>query len=932
MEKDILYKALTRPPLVAGLPLQLVIFIIWITAMLCMFLTYYCVGFGVLLFIVCYILNRQDEMFFSVILKRSLTASGSVSLSLSKKTFGKKIDYVTAFNYRKLIVNDIRLTNFAQIEKHIPFSSHIDQNIIINKNGDMVAMWEVKGISFETRGDDELDIRKNELDNLIRSFSDRRVAIYVNVLKKDTDITIGGDFGKFWFAEENNNRYLNYLKKRENKETVIYVSLVMKAQNLQDNVDGFVTTMLSVLMRKNEINLEHKENALKNNLSNMHDLCNRFDRGLSEFGAKRLSLYENDGHVYSELVNVYNFILSGDYSPIIMEPTRISNLLATKNYIFGDQTVVSTVNDRSIYMKCIEIKTYSNETNQGVFDFLLTLPFDICISQSFSILSASDGVGLIKRRKRQFSSSKDDGVQQVKNLDKFVEDLASGNISVGEYHFNVFIRASNFDDVKIQSKEVIQALNNKGFIAQDSTTSLKPNFFAQLPSNFKYRTRVVEITSKNFSGTTGLHNFLSGKLKGNCWGDALTVFETRNNQPYYFNVHEENAFTDDLGKDLAGNFMIIGGTGSGKTVLASWILQQSMKFNSPSSFNQNILTESKQFKFIYFDKDTAVQMHILALGGKYITLRKGFKTNLNPFMLDNTAENINFLVSFVKLLCSMDGGPISVLQEKEIQRAVEQIMARDRDKRGYGISLLLQILNIEHEENKREASIYERLQKWSINGALGWLFDNEKDDFDPDQYNAFGIDGTEFLDDQEILDPLMFYFLHKIKQLLNGQRVGIFFDEVQKYAECSATDAVIDDLYRVIRKKKGFIGSATQDLTSIEHTKTYKVLITQTETKIVMPEKTYRADYFIDKLKFTEKEFAMLQTLRKSEREFLIKKTSVDTGKPESVICRLNLGCLGENLRIMSIGLSEKVLADQLIKETSDPKVWINRLGKLLEN
>ena len=143
---------------------------------------------------------------------------------------------------------------------------------------------------------------------------------------------------------------------------------------------------------------------------------------------------------------------------------------------------------------------------------------------------------------------------------------------------------------------------------------------------------------------------------------------------------------------------------------------------------------------------------------------------------------------------------------------------------------------------------------------------------------------------------------------------------------------MIDDLYRVIRKKQGFIGSATQDLTSIEYTKTYKVLLTQTETKIVMPEKTYRADYFIDKLKFTEKEFLMMQTLRKSEREFLIKKTSVDTGKPESVICRLDLSCLGENLRILSIGLSEQALADKLIRETSDPKIWIKKLGQLLEN
>lgn len=930
MEKDVLYKALTRPALVCGLPLQLIIFIIWLTVMLCMFISYYLCGVGVFLFIICVILNKKDEMFFSMLSKKMIVSSGSVSLAQSKKLFGKNIDYVTCSNYRKLVVNDIKLINFANIEKHIPFSSHIENNLIINKNGDFVAMWEIKGISFETRGDDELDAKKNELDNFIRSFSNENIAIYVNVIKKNTSVSIGGDFDGFWFADENNHRYLDYIKRQQNKEVLIYVSLVMKGANLQDKTDSFITELFSKITGKNTANLKEKEDLIDKNLSKMKDFCFRFEKGLSEFGSRQLGLYEKNGRAYSELIDVYNFILTGIDRQIVIEPTRLSNLLATTNLIFGEQTIVSTMNDKSKYMKCVEIKTYSNETNQGIFDFLLTLPIDICITQSFSVLSPKNGVNLIKRKKNQFSSSKDDGVKQVKNLDDFIDDLASGNISMGEYHFNVFIRADSFDDVQNQSKEVIQALNNKGFIAQDSTTSLKPNFFAQLPSNFKYRTRVVEITSKNFAGTTGLHNFLSGKKTGNCWGNALTVFQTRSGQPYYFNLHEENAFTNDLGKDLAGNFMIIGGTGAGKTVLASWILEQSLKFNHPSSFKENILEETKKFRFIYFDKDRAVQMHLLALGGKYITLKKGVNTNLNPFSLDNTKENINFLVSFVKLLCTLDGGKISVLQEKEIFRAVSQVMSREKSKRNFGISLLLQTLNIEKSEEKREKSIHERLQKWSKNGVLGWVFDNEIDDLDIDKYNTFGIDGTEFLDDQEVLDPLMFYILYKIKLLLNGQRIGVFIDEIQKYAECPTADNMIDDLFRVIRKLQGFIGGATQDLTSIEHTKTYKVLLTQTETKIVMPEKVYREDYFIDRLKFTEKEFSMLQSLRKSDREFLVKKTSVDSGKPESVICRLNLACLGENLRILSIGSSERAVADKLIEQTNDARIWIKELGKLL--
>jgi len=932
MEKDILYKALTRPPLVIGLPLQLIILIVWLTIMLCMFISYYLIGLGVFVFILCVMLNKKDEMFFSILSKKISVSSGHASKAQSEKLFGQGVDYMTSSSYRKIkLDNNINLNHFAKIEKHLPYSSHVDRHIIINKNGDLVSTWEIKGISFEAKDDNELDIKKHELDNFIRSFSNKNIAIYVNVIKKDIEVQIGGDFSSSWFAEENNNKYLKHMKQRKNKGIFIYVSLVMKGADLQEKTDSFLTSLFARLSGKNSINIKEKLDTLDKNISNMNDLCFSFDKGLSEFGARQLGLYSKNGYNYSETIELYNFILSGIQRPIIVEPTRLSNLLATTHYYFGDKTIVSSANEQKKYIKSVEIKTYSNETNQGIFDFLLDLPIDICITQSFSILSSAKGVELIKRRKKQFESSKDDGVKQVKSLDSFKEELTSENTSIGEYHFNVFIRADNLNDVKEQSKIIIQALNNKGFIAQESLYSLKPNFFAQLPSNFKYRTRVVHITSENFSGMTGLHNVLSGKMKGNCWGDPVTVFPTRGSQLYYFNVHEELAFTNDLGKDLAGNFMIIGGTGSGKTVLASWILEQCLKFNSPNSFKQNALDITKKFKFIYFDKDRAVQMHILALDGKYISLRKGIKTNLNPFSLENTEENRTFLVSFIKLLCSLDGGHISVLQEQEIYRAVQKVMVRDKNKRGNGISLLRSILDVEKTEERRELSIHERLHKWSKGGNLGWAFDNEIDDLDFDQYSVFGIDGTEFLDDKEILDPLMSYMLHKVKLLLNGQRVGIFVDEIQKYAECPTADNMIDDLFRVIRKLQGFIGGATQDLTSIENTKTYKVLLTQTETKIVMPEKIYRYDYFVKKLKFTEKEYELLQTLKKSDREFLIKKTSIDTGKPESIICRLDLTCLGENLRILSIGSAERALADTLIEETKDAKIWIKKLGNLLE-
>ena len=63
-------------------------------------------------------------------------------------------------------------------------------------------------------------------------------------------------------------------------------------------------------------------------------------------------------------------------------------------------------------------------------------------------------------------------------------------------------------------------------------------FWSQLPGNFTYRVRVGDITSRNFAGFSSFHNFPMGRIKGNQWGDAVTMFKTSSGAPFYFNFHK----------------------------------------------------------------------------------------------------------------------------------------------------------------------------------------------------------------------------------------------------------------------------------------------------------------------------------------------------------------------------------------------------------
>ena len=66
-----------------------------------------------------------------------------------------------------------------------------------------------------------------------------------------------------------------------------------------------------------------------------------------------------------------------------------------------------------------------------------------------------------------------------------------------------------------------------------------------------------------------LHGFAMGQAAGNPWGDAVTLLETTSSTPFFFNFHQGDV----------GHTTVFGPTGSGKTVLMSFLINQAYRVN-----------------------------------------------------------------------------------------------------------------------------------------------------------------------------------------------------------------------------------------------------------------------------------------------------------------------------------------------------------------
>ena len=281
-----------------------------------------------------------------------------------------------------------------------------------------------------------------------------------------------------------------------------------------------------------------------------------------------------------------------------------------------------------------------------MLDELTELPFEMTVTQSFVYDERAVALEKLTRQGRILDAAQDAAASQRGELIDAADDLASNRIAFGGHHISVLL--SSPDDTLLEHAltDTTAKLTGRGVIAVREDVNLEPAFWAQLPGNHHFIGRQADISSLNWASYVSLHNYPAGKRTGNHWGEAIALLQTTSSTPYAFNFHSRDV----------GNFVVIGPTGTGKTVVLTFLLAQAQR-HQPMAF--------------FFDRDRGAELCIRALGGGYSVLRPGDPSGLNPLQLPDTAENRSFLRGWLATLVRpADGAPLSATDQAVIARAV----------------------------------------------------------------------------------------------------------------------------------------------------------------------------------------------------------------------------------------------------------------------
>lgn len=786
----------------------------------------------------------------------------------------------------------------------IPYTAQVDQNTVKTSAGDFLQVVRVDGFAHESADDQDIDICSDQLNQLFKNIAGPEVAIWTHIVRMEENTFPEGDFAP-GFAADLNAKYRDHLDQTKMMVNKLYVTVVYRPNPVK------VARLFSKFDKRPRQDQADDQLAA---LERINEIAAIVVQSLDHYSPHRLGCYHRQEQLYSEVLEFLAYLVNADWQPFPLPRAPLSHALPTSRPFFGREMFEIRTPTEEVFGAMLAIKEYPESTEPGLLNALLSSPFPMVLTQSFTFLTRPVAIEMLKRQQSRMINAGDLAESQIEAITDALDDLTAGRFVMGEHHLNLNVSASSPVGLKANLTAARAVLADCGMVIAREDLALEAAYWAQLPGNFRFRPRPAPITSRNLAGFASLHNYPSGRRQRNQWGPAVSLLKTSSGAPYYFNFHEP---TDKLLREKKGsgkkeepaaggndeqkalaNTVIIGPSGSGKTVVQGFMMAQAQKFH-PTMF--------------IFDKDRGLEIFVRAMGGVYSPLQNGVATGFNPFQLEPTPQNILFLEAFTKKLIKSPSTDLTNQEEKEISDAVLGVMTglQPASRR---LSSLLAFMD---QTNPEGAGA--RLRRWCAGGPLGWVFDNEQDRLDFSSRRMFGFDVTDFLEDAEIRTPIIMYLFHRMEKLIDGRRFMCFMDEFWKLLLDEQFEDLAQNKLKTIRKQNGFLVFGTQSAGEVLKSRISHSIIEQCATMVFMPNpKASEADY-VGGFKLTHREYQIIrEEMLPGSRRFLIKQGH------SSVVAELNLQGFNDELAVIS-GTTENVgLVSKIIKLVGeDPADWL---------
>jgi len=738
----------------------------------------------------------------------------------------------------------------------------IDSDVFLTKTGDLGVILEVRGVDYECLDGNALDGITKRLESALKLFDDN-YRIYQYLFKRNNETIPYKLYGKPIVDAAIKNRVAYFAGKSDTlfSLSIYYVILF----------EGFRYTR--TLSRALSEFPKHPSKALG-------ELRAHFS------GTKQVVLLDREISKGQATLRqkVESFILQvSDFLPMRLLDKKEAFRVLKQTLNFGPQKIAlarlkyDTFLDYYLceshlechrgflrldnyYVKVLTLKEPSAQSFPLIFERLLEVQANFHVVTEWKKEDSGTMRRTIQAKRRHFHNTKHSFVSQV-NLndapahDVLVDDSKESQVrELGDSIKEIELKGNYFGnfsltvviyDLDLAKVERACAEFYKVFSVHDAQLyeekyNLLNSFLATVPGNHVFNLRYVYLLNSNYADYSFLFTLHCGDRQNHhLRQEYLAVLETNHRTPYFLNLHH---------RDVA-HTMILGRTGAGKSFLLNFLITNLQKYD-PCTF--------------IFDLGGSFESLTQLFGGSYVKIGiNSADFRINPFSLPPTKENLDFLALFVKVLLQ-GSSPIDLEpgEERDLYEQVENLYSVDPQLRTLGVLA-----------NTLGHRIADRLAKWTRGGQFGFLFDNSEDTISFSRFQCF--DFQKMSQYPEILEPLLFYILHRANSVISDREIStvfkaFFIDEAWVFLKNPSIQRYIVEALKTWRKANAAMILSTQSLDELRRSEVLDVIIESCPTKIFLANPDMDRDLYRRQFHLNENEVDLISTLV-PKQQFLIK-------------------------------------------------------------
>lgn len=184
----------------------------------------------------------------------------------------------------------MKLSDRKTFHEVVPYSSHVSESIVKTINNELVASWQLFGVSCECENDLDLDIINKQIHNFLKSFAQENFTFYVHNIRESFYDQFTSNSTNF-FADKISELYYQNVSTKAFRANKIYFSLLFCPYSPAKTKGTHSST------------LAEQNSWLEDNIKIMQEYCANVSTFLERFNGQVLGCFKDKGLVFSRALS-----------------------------------------------------------------------------------------------------------------------------------------------------------------------------------------------------------------------------------------------------------------------------------------------------------------------------------------------------------------------------------------------------------------------------------------------------------------------------------------------------------------------------------------------------------------------------------------------------------------------------------------------------